>query len=97
MEAGLTDHVWSLVELVGLLDQKAQGVAACRAKEAERASTRIGSNSHALPLPIQSWKSDGPLLFAEVAARTLANARIHDLGKIENSPLPDSQLPGWLD
>src|SRR5437879_6174215 len=25
MEAGLTDHVWSLEELVGLLEQKAQG------------------------------------------------------------------------
>jgi len=28
MEAGLTDHVWSLQELVGLLEQKARGVAA---------------------------------------------------------------------
>jgi hypothetical protein len=28
MEAGLTDHVWSLEELVGLLEQKAQGAAA---------------------------------------------------------------------
>lgn len=28
MEAGLTDHVWSLEELVGLLEQNAQGTAA---------------------------------------------------------------------
>ena len=28
MEAGLTDHVWSLEELVGLLEQKQSGVAA---------------------------------------------------------------------
>jgi hypothetical protein len=28
MEAGLTDHVWSLQELVGLLEQKAIEVAA---------------------------------------------------------------------
>jgi hypothetical protein len=28
MEAGLTDHVWSLEELVGLLDQKTAKVAA---------------------------------------------------------------------
>jgi hypothetical protein len=28
MEAGLTNHVWSLEELVGLLEQTAQGVAA---------------------------------------------------------------------
>lgn len=27
-EAGLTDHVWSLEELVGLLEQKAGGVVA---------------------------------------------------------------------
>jgi len=28
MEAGLTDHVWSLEELVGLLDQRTVGAAA---------------------------------------------------------------------
>jgi len=28
MEAGIADHVWSLEELVGLLEQKAQGAAA---------------------------------------------------------------------
>jgi len=28
MEAGLTDHVWTLIELVGLLDRKELGVAA---------------------------------------------------------------------
>ncbi len=28
MEAGLTDHVWSLEELVGLLEQKANRAAA---------------------------------------------------------------------
>ena len=28
MEAGLTDHVWSLEQLVGLLEQKQQGAAA---------------------------------------------------------------------
>ncbi len=28
MEAGLTDHVWSLEELVGLLEQSAEGAAA---------------------------------------------------------------------
>jgi hypothetical protein len=28
MEAGLTHHIWSLEALVGLLEQKAQGVAA---------------------------------------------------------------------
>jgi hypothetical protein len=28
MEAGLTDHVWSLEELVGLLEQQVQVVAA---------------------------------------------------------------------
>ena len=28
MEAGLSDHVWSLEELVGLLEQKASEVAA---------------------------------------------------------------------
>jgi IS1 family transposase len=28
MEAGISDHVWTLEELVGLLEQKAQGVAA---------------------------------------------------------------------
>jgi hypothetical protein len=28
MEAGLADHVWSLEELVGLLEQKVQGAAA---------------------------------------------------------------------
>ena len=29
MEAGLADHVWSLEELVGLLEQKGQGAAVC--------------------------------------------------------------------
>jgi hypothetical protein len=28
MEAGIADHVWSLEELVGLLEQKPQGAAA---------------------------------------------------------------------
>jgi hypothetical protein len=28
MEAGLADHVWSLEELVGLLERKSDGVAA---------------------------------------------------------------------
>lgn len=28
MEAGLTDHIWSLEELVGVLDTKAAGAAA---------------------------------------------------------------------
>jgi hypothetical protein len=59
-------------------------------RQLERVSIEIGSNSQAAASPIQSWKGDALLVFAAVAARIPASARIRDLAKTENSQLPSS-------